>query len=49
MLERTATKEIPVFDELTTDLLDLTAQPRGLRGASFALNIDCCSCSCCWS
>jgi hypothetical protein len=38
-----------VFDELTNDLLDLTAQPRGIRSATFALTIDCCSCSCCWS
>ena len=37
-----------MFDELTTDLLELTAEVRGARHAFFAINIDCCTCSCCW-
>lgn len=36
-----------MFDKLTQDLLDLTAQVRGERALPFALLIDCCSCSCC--
>jgi hypothetical protein len=38
-----------MFAELTDDLLELTATQRGLARAFFAVNIDCCCCSCCWS
>jgi hypothetical protein len=36
-----------MFDQLTRELLDLTAEVRGARTNPFALVIDCCSCSCC--
>ena len=42
-------KEIFMFDQLTSELLDLTAESRGVRLAHYALNIDCCCCSCCWN
>jgi hypothetical protein len=38
-----------MFDHLTHDLLDLTSERRGAGHAFFAVNIDCCCCSCCWS
>ncbi len=38
-----------MFEQLTTDLLDLTAEVRGASRAFLALNIDCCTCSCCWT
>jgi len=37
-----------MFNRLTSDLLELEAEVRGAGHAFFALNIDCCSCSCCW-
>ncbi len=37
-----------MFDRLTAELLELTAESRGARQAYYALNIDCCCCSCCW-
>ncbi len=36
-----------MFDELTRELLDLTASVKGKSGAHFAMVIDCCCCSCC--
>jgi hypothetical protein len=36
-----------MFDRLTSELLELTAETRGASRAFFALNIDCCCCSCC--
>jgi len=36
-----------MFERLTNELLDLSAQVRGDRAASFAVTFDCCSCSCC--
>jgi len=38
-----------MFKELTEELLELTAETKGLRAARLGLiiNIDCCSCSCC--
>jgi len=38
-----------MFDRLTAELLDLTAESKGARLANYALNIDCCCCSCCWT
>ena len=35
-----------MFDELTTELLDLTASVRGAGRELFAAVIDCCSCCC---
>jgi hypothetical protein len=39
-------KEGQMFDELTSDLLDLTATVRGAGRELFASVIDCCSCCC---
>jgi len=36
-----------MFDELTNELLDLTATVRGGGRELFAAVISCCSCSCC--
>jgi hypothetical protein len=36
-----------MFDELTHELLDLTASVRGERTGLFAAVIDCCCCSSC--
>jgi hypothetical protein len=36
-----------MFDELTSELLDLRASTRGAVGALFAMVVDCCSCCCC--
>jgi hypothetical protein len=36
-----------MFDELTSELLDLTASVRGGQLGLFAAVIDCCSCCCC--
>ena len=36
-----------MFDELTRELLDLTASVKGTSAARFAMTIDCCCCSCC--
>ena len=36
-----------MFDNLTRELLDLTSNVRGESAPSFAMMIDCCSCSCC--
>jgi hypothetical protein len=41
------TKEGLMFDELTSELLDLTATVRGAGRELFAAVIDCCCCSCC--
>ncbi len=35
-----------MFDELTTQLLDLRAVTLGKPGGLFAMVLDCCSCSC---
>jgi hypothetical protein len=44
---QTDNKEVPMFDNLTRELLDLSADVRGARSAAFALVFDCCSCTCC--
>jgi hypothetical protein len=36
-----------MFDQLTHDLLDLTASIRGERTGLFAAVLDCCCCSSC--
>lgn len=36
-----------MFDELTRELLDLTASLKGTSATRFAATIDCCCCSCC--
>jgi hypothetical protein len=36
-----------MFDELTHDLLDLTASVKGERQSYFAMVLSCCSCCCC--
>jgi hypothetical protein len=36
-----------MFDQLTQELLDLTSRVRGDRLELFAMELDCCSCSCC--
>jgi hypothetical protein len=39
-----------MFDELTADLLDLTATARGQGNALYAVKVYlCCSCSSCWN
>ncbi len=39
-----------MFDRLTAELLELTAETRGVRNARYAtVIVDCCCCSCCWS
>ena len=40
------TKEVTMFTELTSELVDLTASVRGGRLELFAALIDCCSCCC---
>jgi hypothetical protein len=42
-------KDNHMFNRLTAELLELTAETRGAGNAFLALNIDisCCSCSCC--
>ena len=37
-----------MFQELTEELLDLTATTRGGLASYFAAVIECCSCCCCW-
>jgi hypothetical protein len=41
------TKEVTVFTELTDALLDLRSQTLGRTAQPFAVQIDCCSSSCC--
>jgi hypothetical protein len=36
-----------MFDELTRELLDLTAEVKGETTSLFAMVVDCCSCCCC--
>jgi len=36
-----------MFNQLTRELLELTAHTRGDARAAFAVVLDCCSCSCC--
>ncbi len=36
-----------MFKELTQELLDLTGSAKGFRNATYALTIECCSCSSC--
>jgi len=36
-----------MFNELTRELLDLTAEVKGERTSLFAMVVDCCCCSCC--
>jgi len=36
-----------MFDELTRDLLDLTASVKGEEPSRFAMVLSCCSCCCC--
>ena len=36
-----------MFDELTRELLDLTAEMKGEATSLFAMVIDCCSCCSC--
>jgi len=36
-----------MFDELTRDLLDLTASVKGETRSYFAMVLSCCSCCCC--
>jgi hypothetical protein len=36
-----------VFNQLTRELLDLTASVKGSPAARFAMVIDCCCCSSC--
>ncbi|HWB23278.1 MAG TPA: hypothetical protein VG652_10360 [Gaiellaceae bacterium] len=36
-----------MFQELTNELLDLTATVKGEAASHFAMVIDCCSCSSC--
>ena len=40
-------KEAFMFDELTRELLDLTASVKGTRAGRFAMVIECCCCSSC--
>ena len=40
-------KEAIMFDELTRELLDLTASVKGTRASRFAMVIECCCCSSC--
>lgn len=37
-----------MFEELTTQLLDLRAEALGERNELFAMLLDCCSCCCCY-
>jgi hypothetical protein len=43
----TTTKEVQMFHQLTSELLDLAAEVRGDSRAPYAMSFDCCSCSCC--
>jgi hypothetical protein len=43
----TTTKEVQMFHQLTSELLDLAAEVRGDGRAPYAMSFDCCSCSCC--
>ncbi len=36
-----------MFNELTRELLDLTAEVKGEATSLFAMVVDCCCCSCC--
>ncbi|HET7043206.1 MAG TPA: hypothetical protein VFI37_00020 [Gaiellaceae bacterium] len=36
-----------MFDELTSDLLDLTARELGRRRPRLAMNLAICTCTCC--
>jgi hypothetical protein len=36
-----------MFEELTSDLLDLTVSVKGKRAGKFAMLVLCCSCSSC--
>ena len=36
-----------MFDEVTRELLDLTASVKGTRASRFAMVIECCCCSSC--
>jgi len=36
-----------MFNELTRELLDLTAEVKGEPTSLFAMVVDCCCCSCC--
>ena len=36
-----------MFNELTRELLDLTAEVKGEQTSLFAMVVDCCCCSCC--
>ena len=36
-----------MFDELTRELLDLSASVKGEAAVRFAAVISCCSCTCC--
>ena len=38
-----------MFNEPTHELLDLTAEVKGEARSLFAMVVDCCSCSSCWS
>jgi hypothetical protein len=46
-LSMKTTKEVTVFTELTDALLDLRSQTLGRAAQPFAVQIDCCSSSCC--
>jgi hypothetical protein len=36
-----------MFDRLTTELLELTAESKGARHAYYAVNVSCCCCCSC--
>lgn len=36
-----------MFNELTRELLDLTASVQGAQAGRFAFLVSCCSCCCC--
>lgn len=36
-----------MFDSITEELLELTAEAKGAGRATFAVTISCCCCSCC--
>jgi hypothetical protein len=36
-----------MYEQLTSELLDLTVEVKGRKSSSFAMLIVCCSCSCC--
>jgi hypothetical protein len=35
-----------MYEQLTSDLLDLTVEVKGQKSSSFAMLVVCCSCSC---